>query len=230
VEKSKDFESFLHNHTQIRGNRVHDLEGHETELELFLIGKNLSYSMLSNIINSHISNYNYNIHHLLLENEKLKSQIQGKLQENPNQIIEELVKTIKTLSSKIDNLEKSNNIILEKMNISQIKVVTGFEQPLVTLGPRLQKINPETLELIQVYESVSEAIKENYAIKRPSINKSITENTIYCGYRWLLVDRELNPYEIHCILPTKATKIQNNGYIAKLNKKKTEIINDIRSI
>ena len=219
VEKSKDFESFLHNHLQIRGNRVHDLEGHETELELFLIGKNLSYSMLSNIINSHISNYNYNINHLLLENEQLKSQIQGKLQEKPNEIIEELVKTIKTLSCKIDNLEKSNNFILEKMATSQMKAVTGFEQPLVTLGPRLQKINPETMELIQVYESVSEAIKENSAIKRPTINKSITENTIYCGYR------ELNPHEIHCILPTKATKIQNNGYIAKLNKKKTEIIN-----
>ena len=46
VNKSKDFESFLHNNENIRGNRINDLKGHETELELFLIGKNLSYKTL----------------------------------------------------------------------------------------------------------------------------------------------------------------------------------------
>ena len=227
VNKSKEFESLLHNHSQIRGNKVNDLKGHQNEMELFLIGKNLSYFQLLNIINNNIPQYQYNIIELINENEKLKFQV-----DNPNfkslsesNIIEELLNHVKQLSSKIDNLEKTNKEILEKINSSQTKITTGFDKPLVTLGPRLQKINPETLQLIKVYETVTEAMKENSNIKRPSINKAITENTIYLGFRWLLVDRELDPKIISYIEPTKQTKIQNLGYIAQLNKEKTEIIN-----
>ena len=48
---------------------------------------------------------------------------------------------------------------------------------------------------------------------------------LYCGFRWLLVERNLDPNIIHNIEPTKQTKSQNLGYIAKLNIDKTEIIN-----
>jgi hypothetical protein len=138
---------------------------------------------------------------------------------------QELLNTLKLLSAKIEKLEKSNKEVLEKMNASQTKLVTGFQQPLPILGPRLQKINPETLELVKVYESVSELMKENSDIKRPSINKAVVENTIYHGFRWLLVDRELDPNIIYHIEPTKQTIVKNPGYIAKLNDKKTTILN-----
>ena len=72
-----------------------------------------------------------------------------------------------------------NKEILDKLNSQQTKVVTGFSEPLSTIGPRLQKIHPESLQLIKVYETVSEAMKEESNIKRPSINKAIIENTIY---------------------------------------------------
>jgi len=108
----------------------------------------------------------------------------------------------------------------------QTKTTTNFDQPLATLGPRLQKINPETMTIIKVYESVAECLKEyNFKVKRPSINKAVVENTIYNGFRWSYVDRNLDPNILCNILPTKQTKIQNIGYIAKLNKEKTEIIN-----
>ena len=112
------------------------------------------------------------------------------------------------------------------MNSSQIKVTTGFSQPLVTLGPRLQQIHPGTLELVKVYESVAECLKEsNFIMKRPSIEKAINENTIYNGFRWLYVDRNLDANIIHSIPPTKITKAQNLGYIAQINKEQTEIKN-----
>ena len=142
-----------------------------------------------------------------------------------NSIAQELLNTVKQLSLKIDKLEKSNKEVLEKLNASQTKLTTGFQQPLVTLGPRLQKINPETLELIKVYECVTEAMKENSSIKRPSINKAIVENTLYNGFRWLLVDRDLDPNIIHNIEPTKQTIIKQSGYIAKLSCDKTTILN-----
>ena len=40
VDKSKDFESFIHNHNLIYPNKCKTLEGHEKENELFLVGKN----------------------------------------------------------------------------------------------------------------------------------------------------------------------------------------------
>ena len=189
--------------------------------------KKLSYQVLLNIINNNIKHFNTNDNSKLeLENEKLKLMLEMKNSNNNNLLIEELVKTIKQLSNKVDNIEKQNKEILEKMNASQIKVTTGFSQPLVTLGPRLQQIHPGTLELIKVYESVAECLKEtNFIIKRPSIEKAINENTIYNGFRWLYVDRNLDASIINYINPTKITKSQNLGYIAQINKEETEIIN-----
>jgi predicted chitinase len=79
VNRSKDFESYIHNHKLIRSNRIRDLEGHENELELFLIGKELSYQMILDAINSQIDNFQESsTYKLELELEKLKLQMQQK--------------------------------------------------------------------------------------------------------------------------------------------------------
>jgi hypothetical protein len=226
VNKSKDFESFIKEHELIKDSKVCDLPGHEGELELFLIGKKLSYQILLNIINNNLKYFNQNdTQKLELENEQLKLKFEIQQKNSENLLEQELFSLLKQLSAKIDKLEKSNKEVLEKLNASQTKLVTGFQEPLPTLGPRLQKINPETFELLKVYETVTEAMNENSNIKRPSINKAVLENTIYQGYRWLLVDRELDPNIIHNIQPTKETILKNLGYIAKLNSSKTQILN-----
>jgi len=131
----------------------------------------------------------------------------------------------KILLNKIENLEKSNNEILSKLNQQGCKINNNFNEPLVTVGPRVQKINPETLELVQVYETVSVCMSEsNFKIKRPTLNKAIAENTVYLGFRWAFVDRNMDSSIIHNLNQTKVTKIQNLGYIAKLNSDKTKII------
>ena len=226
VQRSKDFENFIHNHESIRPNRVTDLKNHEKEHELFLIGRNLSYQTLHQIITSNMKNFNeVNNSSLELEIEKLKLLIQMKEDKNENPLLHELVNSVKQLSAKVDANEKRTKEMMEKMSASQVKTTTGFNTTLVTLGPRLQKIHPDTLELVKVYESVSEAMKENPDIKRPSMNKAVRENTVYHGYRWLLVDRELDPNVIHDILPTKKVRPQVVGYIAQLNGDKTKILN-----
>jgi len=227
VQKSRDFEGFIKGYETIRANRVLDLPGHETELELFLIGKNLSYQILLDIINNNIKYFDNNdTNKLELEIEQLKLLLEMKTTNNDNLLIQDLIKTVKQMSSKIDNLENINKDIASKLNSMQTKTTTSFNQPLVTLGPRLQKINPETLTIIKVYESVAECLKEyNFKVKRPSIDKAITENTIYSGFRWAFVDRNLDPNVLYDLPPTKQTKSQNLGYIAKLNKEKTKILN-----
>ena len=229
VDKSRKFERFLLGHKSISPSRVFNLPNHENEKELVLIGKELTYSSLIKIIDDNINNYNYRVSELLLENQLLKSKLNSN-QKNANQPtnndeISELKQMVKELSNEIFDLKKSNQEILSKLNSQQTKVTTGFNQPLSTLGPRLQKINPENLQLIKVYESVTELMNENIQIKRPSIMKAIQANTIYCGFRWLLVERNLDPTIIHSIEPTKETKVQNLGYIAKLDANKSEILN-----
>jgi prophage antirepressor-like protein len=225
VDKSKEFETFLHHHTNIYQTKVNNLQNHENENELFLIGKELTYCQLLKIIDDNINNYNYKVRELLLEIENLKLKNNGENINNDNEVIKELVHTNKILTTKIISLESTMQQILNKLNEKETKVVTGFNQQLPNLGPRLQKINPETLQLIKVYESVTEAMNENKNIKRPSIMKAIEENTIYCGFRWLLVERNLDPNIIYNIEATKETKVQNLGYIAKLNSEKSEILN-----
>ena len=237
VDKSKDFESFLHNHESIRINRVTDLPKHKNERELFLIGKQLTYKILLKIIDNNIKYFEKNtdneVEKLRLECERLQLLNTLSNTGNINGFIEEIVNNIscdnknhEILLNRIDNLEKMNREILEKLNNLQLKTTTNFNEPLVTLGPRLQQINPDTLTLVKVFDSVSESMRENPQIKRPSLNKAIVENTIYHGFRWLFVSRELDPHIIsHDIKPTKKTRVQNNGYIAKLDGDKTKIIN-----
>jgi hypothetical protein len=182
---------------------------------------------LLNVINNNLKYFNNNdTNKLELEIEQLKLMLEMKTTNNDNLLIQELVQSVKQLSCQINNLEKTNQEMMEKLNSIQTKTITCFNEPLVTLGPRLQKINPETMTIIKVYESVAECLKEyNFKAKRPSIDKAVKENTIYMEYRWAFVDRSLDPNIIHNILPTKQTKIQNLGYIAKLNTEKTQILN-----
>jgi hypothetical protein len=225
LDKSKDFEDFLHHHSVIYPNKIKNLENHENENELFLIGKELTYNILLKIIDDNINNYNYKVRELLLEIENLKLKNNGQQVNNDNEIIKELIQSNKILTNKVSSLENSNQLILNKLNNQEPKLVTGFNQQVPHLGPRLQKINPETLQIIKVYESVTEAMNEDKNIKRPSITKAVEENTIYCGFRWQLVERNLEPNIIHFLQPTKETKVQNVGYIAKLDSKQTEILN-----
>jgi hypothetical protein len=230
VRRSRDFEMFLHYHSDIAPSNFKNLPGHENEKELFIIGKKLSYGILLNIIKKNINRFNESdvetmredIHEIkaLLANNQNHQQFS----ENTN-IVQQLLSTQNILLEKIAGLERTNQQIMDKLNKMQTKTTTGFEQPLVTVGPRLQKINPDTLQLIKVYETVTECMKEDSRIKRPSINKAIEENKIYNGFRWAFVDRELDPSVLRNIQPTKVTKIQNLGYIAKINSEKTQIIN-----
>jgi len=238
VKKSKDFESFLHNHPDIRINQVKDLQGHENENELFLVGKNMSYNILLNIVKTNIQRFNdMDYEKIFCEIEIIKNlltnQSDGQTnhfitepQNHPsNEIINQLFEKMTVLEKSNQELEKSNKEILEKLNKMQTKTTTGFETPLITVGPRLQKINPETLQLVKVYESVSECIRENPQNKRPSINNSVKFNTIYNGFRWMFVDRNADPNIIVDIEPTKKVRTQTLGYVAKLNTNKNEILN-----
>jgi len=211
VNHSSNFKDFIHNYENIKLAQV------ESQSELFLVGRNLSYLTITTIINNNIQYFDsISSEQLELENEKRK--LITKLREN--EIAAELVDMVKLLLEKVTRLEQAS-----ETNRTPAKTVTGFNTPLVTLGPRLQKINPETLQLVKVYETVTECMNENNKIKRPSIAKAVAEYTVYEGFRWRLVDRNLDATILTEIEQTKPTIQKNPGYIAKLNQTKTEILN-----
>jgi esterase/lipase len=233
VSKSQKFEKFLHYHKTIRPNRVNDLEGHEKEVELFLIGKELTYDMILTIINDNINNYKD-------ENEIIMGKLMDKLSSN-NTSLSNVISTTTEISSdmlqkifenqiqmskQIQELEKTNKEILDRLTKSQTKTQTNFHQPLTTISHRLQKINPETMTITKIYDTVAQCLSDhNYRLKRPSIEKAIQENRIYNGSLWAYVDREKDPNIIHIPITINPSRPQNNGYIAKINKDETEIIN-----
>jgi phage anti-repressor protein len=224
VKQSKNFESFIHNHPSIAPNKYKTLKNHENENELFLIGDKLTIAIVKDVIEKNIKMYDeYNPE---IEVEKLKLEIEKikltKEYPQQNQINNEL---LEKLLNEIKELKQSNKEINDKLNSQQIKSLTGFAEVNKTLGPKLQKINPETMQLVKVYESISECIKENPKLKRSSIAKAINRNTIYQGFRYVHVDRELDCNSLHDVQPTVKTKIQNNGYIAKLSSDKKTILN-----
>lgn len=227
VLRSKDFESFLLHHEQVRHHRVTDLPGHETEMELVKLGTGLTYAMLLNIIQNNLDSFNHygarEIEALERENELLKSMIQSPLGSG---IVMVPTSTSDDILREILNMQK---LILEKMNNLERghqKTVTNFNLPLATLGPRLQQIDPETMTLVKWYESVEDCLKQNgyNKLKRPSIAKAIEQNSIYRGFRWSFVDRNEDPNLLGNMVVTKETKSQNLGYVAKLDQAKSKIL------
>ena len=222
VHDSAGLEKYLHHHPEIHPHQVKNLEGHETEQELFLMGGTLTYQRLLDIIDTCQSQFNYlpsDYELLKLENEKLRSQTPTAVSTSSMDHV-----ILQQILQKVQTLEATNKEIITRLNAMQTKTATACSQPDPHLGPRLQKIHPETLQILHVYETVTECMKEDHAMKRPSINKAVRENTIYRGFRWQLVDRELDPHTTQTLAPTKATKPQKNGYVAKVNQEQTEIL------
>jgi hypothetical protein len=226
VQQSKDFESYIHNHPKIRCNQVKDMEKHENEHELFLVGKNLTYQILIDTINSQIDNYQeYGTKKIELEIEKLK--VIAMNHESP--AIVELIESNKRMeeSNKLlhTRINKLESMIEKLLEIRPVKIQTGFQELLPTLGPRVQKINPDTMQLIKVYESATEVMNEDRSIKRPSLSKAVLENIVYNGFRWLFVERDMDSTVLHNLQPTRQTIAKNMDYVAKMNADQTEILN-----
>lgn len=226
VQQSKDFESYIHNHPKIRCNQVRDLEGHEQEHELFLIGKNLTYQMILEAVDSQIDNYQeYGTKKIEIELEKLKILANS----NASPVTIELLESNKRLeesNKELHNrLNKMESMIEKLLNMRPEKVQTGFKEDIQTIGPRVQKINPDTMQLLKVYESATEVINEDHTIKRSSLSKAVIKNTIYNGYRWQFVDRCIDANILQNIKPTREKIAKTLDYIAKLNADQTEILN-----
>jgi hypothetical protein len=78
-----------------------------------------------NVVTNNIKYFDNNdTNKLELEIEQLKLLLEMKTTNNDNLLIQALIKTVKQLSSKIDNLENVNKDISSKLNSMQTKTTT----------------------------------------------------------------------------------------------------------
>jgi len=235
VLESKRMESFLH--SKLYQVKYKKLPGHEKENELFLIGTHVTLNQVVDLVKENKTKFDTNeneIEKLKLEIEKMKlEQENTRLLMNSKdymnitkKVLDSLHDTEQRLNNKMDTLTGSVKQLMDLYNQQQNRVTTGFNEHLNTIGPRLQKINAESLQLVKVYDTMNEAIKESkYTLKRPSLNKAIKENTIYHGFRWNTVNRDEDVNIVNVSSTRELKKEQNLGYICKLDDKKSEIVN-----
>ena len=224
VKRCKEFERFLHQN--LNGYRYKHLSGHENENELFLVGEELSYSYIIKLINDNIKNYNddlLEVQSLNLEVERLKIenrslQLQNNNSSSTDKILENLRNEIINLKEFIKDQFKNIDV---KLNL---KPTNNFGEEYHANGPKVQQINPDTFELIKVYRNATEVIN-TLKIPRSSLTKAIRENTIYKNYRWSFVETDQDENIVKINQTRELKKLQNNGYIAKLNKEKDTILN-----
>ena len=222
VKRCKEFERFLHQ--RLNGYRYKELSGHENENELFLVGEELSYSYIIKLIQDNIRNYNddlLEVQSLNLEVELLKIENQKLKLKNTNDNSTD----IENLRNEIVNLKEFIKDQFKKIDVKlNLKQTNNFGEEYHGNGPKVQQINPDTFDLIKVYRNATEVIN-TLKIPRSSLTKAIRENTIYKNYRWSFVEIDQDENVVNITPTRELKKLQNNGYIAKLNKEKDTILN-----
>jgi phage anti-repressor protein len=206
VRNSKKFENFLHEHLRLQK------------------GKNYPYKQLLDTIDRNIKYYQDDY----MENENLRLEYENlKMRSNmkPNYDLKNVMEMLTTMNNKIDKLEAKIDENKALIISRTAKMTTNFAEPRPTIGPRLQQINPETLHLVKVFETVTECLAANKNLSRSSISKAVKQHTVYEDFRWNCVDRDLDANVVENLPPTKITRVQNLGYIAKMNIDKTIILN-----
>ena len=91
-------------------------------------------------------------------------------------------------------------------------------------GPKIQKYDPETFELIKTYDTVLDVVRELDGSSPSAIRSATKINNVYRGYRWFSIDRstEEKKYEIPA---TVKIHEQRKELLAELNLDKNKIIN-----
>ena len=218
VKNSKSFEKFLHN--KLWNWKYNELAEHENENELFLIGQELTYNYVERLINDNIQKFNddaYEIEKLKLEIEKLKL-------ENENLKKDSNFKTVDVIREITDLKELMKNEFEKIHIIKNTKTTNNFNETYHAIGKKVQQINPENFSLIKVYNCAAEVCKI-FRCPRSSLVKAINCNMIYKNFRWCFVEENADENVVNIEPTLELKKVLNNGYIAKLNKEKNEILN-----
>jgi hypothetical protein len=154
-----------------------------------------------------------------------QSVLQSDINEVKNTQIE-LKSEITYLKSAIATMSGQMQMLLQNQAARPVPLTTSTGAVNKTLGPRLQQIDPTTLQIVKVYDTFSECLKIfNTNMHQYALGQHMKKNIAYFGYRWRYVERTLDPNVIHGdIVPTQAHKEKVMGYVAKLTPDRSQIL------
>lgn len=120
---------------------------------------------------------------------------------------------------KLENTIKLSEEEPEEVNIPDDIYIKTREN---TRSPKVYQYDPQTLELIKIYDSVITFTRHFHSSSGSALREAAKNNRIYKDYRWALSER--NTVEIPTIEPTVESRVQSVEFIAMIDIKKTKIL------
>jgi len=151
------------------------------------------------------------------EAEIRKKELDMKSQENDSEMINklsEITEKIKTEPIEEKQVEVNNEIEVLKN--------TFVKRRIHSRSPKVFQFDKDTLELVTIYDSVIDVIRNFEGTSHTGLREASKANTIYKNYRWVLQDRDI--VEIPKPQPTVLSSNKSIEYIAMIDVKQTKIM------
>lgn len=212
----ENFERFLLNHIDIKKYLYKDNNtyGVNNSTELFLM-TNEQLEKAMNIADRNLSLF------------APKNNI--KIKKTMRKSIDELKNEIQSIKSILQNKNEEIKVVNNDVDDDEVKDDVQYENKrgICTInGNKIQRYSPDGKELQETYDSIIHALRDP-KIPKPSrngISDAVERNSIYVGYRWAFLDRELPDNTIQELEPSIVIKAIKKGYICELNVEKNKII------
>lgn len=235
---NSDFEKFLFTHKKVACHKYNDKITKINTRELFLLSPDNLYDILE-IIKKNIDNFlTYNNDEymklkeldkdnkkLTLENNKVKLEIL-KLSNNNTENIDENISIISDFEEEIDDEEFNEKKPYKKIEYEWQEGDTLYDvrKRDNSKSPYIQKYDPNTLELLETYDSLIDLIRENENMSRSGLKVSVKSNTIYNGYRWFFVKKSEPNIKYDLEHTNEIKTIKYNEFIAMIDIDKKNIV------
>jgi prophage antirepressor-like protein len=192
--------------------------------ETFLVNDD-EYIIIIKLIKNDIKTFNSTSHEPsieklieLEEKKKINFDLEYKNEEKKLEVLYKLEELKEEKKEQPEEIQSNNEIALPLSNIHFLKKRQH------TRSPKVYQIEPETLEVIHIYDSIIDVIR-NFPGSSPSaLKEAAKKNTIYKYHRWLLGDRTITDISEIIIPPTIKSISQNIEYIAMIDIQQTKIM------
>jgi len=122
-----------------------------------------------------------------------------------------------------ETIENTQSTETEHVETNEEGITLNFvKRRFNTRSPKVFQYNKDTLELINIYDSVIDVIRNVGGSSHTGLREASKANTIYKNCRWVLQDRDI--IETPIPLPTVISSNKSIEYIAMIDIKKTKIM------
>ena len=206
---NEQFEKFLHNHDRIKpfkykfkgSNETFKVTSKDIDTILKIATHNKFKFCLKVEYQDLIELEKIKVQNTQLKVEELKLQKELKIEETPQE-------------TSSDNEEDSLAFFIDERRHTQVR------------GEKIQRYSPNGKTLIKTYESYAYAIRDNDLPQptRCGIKSAIANNSIYKGYRWTELKRDLADDTVQTLQDTIVSVSVRKGFVAMLNLDKNMIV------